>query len=200
MYHASLSGRADVVTVLLRYGARTNVFVDANDTPLLVTSAKGNIDIVQILLDAGSDINGKGDRTGTALYLACENQDKLLALLLLRHSANPNIQQCGTRDHALQEVCESGHEGIVELLLSNGAVTDLSGGYYGNALQAACVSGNASIARILLSYGADVNAMVWNFGSPLMGACMSGKFEIVKLLAEAGADLQSFLNPNNIFK
>ena len=175
--------------MLLKNNAATDLCTDTIEGPLQVASRKGNIDIAQILLDAGSDVNRKGDTRATALYIACENRDKTMVELLLAHDANTNIQQCGTFDHALQKACVNRDEAIVGLLLENGAKPDLRGGYFDNALQAACAYGTETIARMLLSHGADVNLSVWVSGSPLGNACAHGKLEVAKLLVEAGADL-----------
>lgn len=178
-----------MVRMLLKNNAATDLYTDTIESPLQVASRTGNIEIAQILLDAGSDVNRKGDTRATALYIACENRDKTMAELLLARGANTNIQQCGNHDHALQKACVNGDEAIVCLLLENGAKPDLRGGYFNNALHAACAFGTESITRMLLSHGADVNLSVWNFGSPLVNACRYGRVEIAKLLVEAGADL-----------
>ncbi len=178
-----------MVRMLLKNNAATDLYTDTLESPLQVASRKGNIEIAQILLDAGSDVNRKGDRWATPLYLACENRDKKMVELLLAHGANTNIQQCGNHDFALQEACVNGNEAIIGLLLENGAKADLRGGYFDNTLQAACAFGTESITRMLLSHGADANLSVWNFGSPLGNACTHGKLEVAKFLVEAGADL-----------
>jgi ankyrin repeat protein len=43
-----------------------------------------------------------------------------------------------------------GNEGIVKLLLENGAEVNAKGGEYGNALQAASFRGNEAIVKLLL--------------------------------------------------
>lgn len=171
--------------LLLKNGANID---ERSDNLLYTASHTGNVDIAQILLDAGTDINRKDDTGGTALYVACENRDKMVQLLVT-HGANPNIQQCGKFDHALRAACWNEGEGIFGLLLENGAKTDLYGSYYHSALQAACVLGNNPKARMLLLHGADVKLSSWNFGSPLVAACARGMLEIAKILVEAGADL-----------
>lgn len=177
-----------MVKLLLKNGAATDLCPDNEDTPLLVAAKIGNIEIAQILLDAGSDVNRQGSTRATPLYVACGNRDKTVVQLLLAHGANPNIQQCGTYDHALQRACRNAEEEIVSLLLESGAKTDLCGGYFGNALQAACASESKLITQMLLFHGADINLGDWNFGSPLVTACGAGDLEIAKYLVEAGAD------------
>lgn len=112
--------------------------------------------------------------------------------LLLANGADPNIQQCGAYDHALQQASAHGDKEIVGLLLKSGAKTDLHGGYYDNAFQAACESGNESVMRMLLPHGVDVNLRVGNLGPPLFTACGErGGLEIAKFLVETGADLSA---------
>lgn len=178
-----------MVNLLIKHGAEPDLYPDEEERPLLLAAGKGNIKIAQLCLDAGSDVNRKESTGLTPLYAACLNCHKEMVGLLLAHDANPNIQQCGTLDHALQEACETGDEEIVDLLLESGAKTDLYGGYYGNALQAACDSGYVSVLRMLLSHGADINWTDWRFGSPLVTACIKGTLEIAKFLVEAGANL-----------
>ena len=191
LYQGCCGDSADVVKVLLQHGAaaEADLYPAERYSPLQLASAKGNIEVAQILLDAGSDVNRKAGTSATALYMACTNRDRKMVQLLLAHGADPNIQQCGTRDHALQESCENGDEEIVRLLLEQRARTDLRGGYYDNVLQAACFSRNEFIVRILLSHDADVNMVDWLHGSPLISACRTGQLGVARFLVEAGVDI-----------
>ena len=180
-----------MVMLLLKNGADPNLDTAEWSSPLQVATEKGDVEIAQILLDAGSHIDLKRDTGYTALYLACWKKDKKMAELLLANGADPNIQQCGAWDNALQMASAKGGEEIVRLLLDSGAKTDLHGGLYGNAFQAACISGNGSVMQMLLSHGADVNLSVGNLGPPLLTVCdEGGGLEPVKILVEAGADLR----------
>ena len=189
LYQASKFKRADVVKLLLKYGADTDIHVNGEDTPLLAAVRAGAREVFEILLDAGSDVNQKGKTSGTALYMGCRSRDTEMVRLLLAHGADPNIQQCGRYDHALQAACASGYEEIVDLLLIRGARTDLTGGYFDNALQAACVAGNISITRMLLSHGADAMRIGGVCGNAMLAA-VSGKNEtIIDLLLGLGVSI-----------
>ena len=177
--------------LLLKNGAEPDLYTAEWSSPLQVATEKGDVEIAQILLDAGSHVDLKRDTGYTALYLACLKRDKKMAELLLANGADPNIQQCGAWDNALWAASANSSEEIVGLLLDSGAKTDLHGGLFDNALQAACVSGNESVMRVLLSHAADVNLSVGNLFPHLLTACgEGGGFEPVKILVEAGADLR----------
>ena len=56
-------------------------------TKLILASENGHKDIVQMLLDAGADVNAKGNGGWTALKLALEYGYKDLFSLLKKHGA-----------------------------------------------------------------------------------------------------------------
>ena len=175
--------------LLLKYGAETDIHVDGEDTPLLAALRAGARQVFEILLDAGSDVNRKGKTPGTALYMACRARDTKMVRLLLAHGADPNIQQCGRYDHALQVACLYGDEEVVDLLLKRKAKTDLIGGYFDNALQAACVAGNVTITRVLLSHGADATRIGGVFGNTMLAAVYSKNETLVDILLACGVSI-----------
>ena len=175
--------------LLLKYGAEKDIHVNGEDTPLRAAIWAGAGQICEILLDAGSDANRKGKTPATALYMACRSQDTKMVTLLLAHGADPNIQQCGRYDHALQAACRNGCEEIVDLLLKSGAKTDLTGGYFDNALQAACVVGNIPITRMLLSHGADATRIGGVCGNAMLAAVHGKNETIVDILLDCGVSI-----------
>ena len=60
------------------------------DTPLHVAALWGDRHAVRMLLDAGADVNAKGDMGCTPLYFAVMNHHVDVAETLLAHGANPD--------------------------------------------------------------------------------------------------------------
>lgn len=189
LFQACESNQVDVVNLLLKYGAKPDIGGDGEDTPLLAASKARSTELVKVLLDAGNDINWNREMKGTALYVASENRDTEMVRLLLARDADPNIQQCGRYDHALQAACVNGCEEIVDLLLQRQAKTNLVGGIFDNALQAACVAGNITIALMLLLHGADATRIGGAFGNTMYAAVDGKNKAIVDLLLDLGVSI-----------
>ena len=85
------------------------------------------------------------------------------------------------------------YEGVVRLLLENGAMVNVLTGEYENALHAASAAhqGSEVIVKLLLENGAEVNAMGGQYGNALQAALFQGNEAIVKLLLENGAELNA---------
>jgi ankyrin repeat protein len=154
---------------------------------ILAAVQQGHHDIVQILLDAGSDVSLEGGYFNQSpLYTACERRDVPLIQILLDHGANVN-QRGGPCGSALQQASSKGETGIVRMLLRAGANVDPAGGYYGSPLQAASYNGFPETVRVLLDAGANVNKHGPRFCSALIAASSQGYAEIVEILLDSGA-------------
>lgn len=187
LYAAALSRKRNLVKFLIRKGARVNLYgIASNDNPLQIACCFGDIGIARTLLKAGSDVNRQGGAPGTSLYAACDWEDEDLVALLLSRGADPNAQNCGSCDNALQEVCRRGNEILAHLLLEHGADPNLHGGCYGSSFKAACLSGNEFIVRLLLSKNADIGFKGGSYDNALEAAIQSKNEAIVELLLESG--------------
>jgi len=71
---------------LLRMGDINKESADTGQTPLMLAVSRGNIGVVEMLLDAGCDINFLDDEGSTALMCACEHGNIHIVKALL---ANP---------------------------------------------------------------------------------------------------------------
>ncbi|KAK7973352.1 hypothetical protein PG988_007486 [Apiospora saccharicola] len=95
-----------------------------HETPLLIAISKGNLSIVELLLESGAAVNFPARRglRRTPLQKACEYGHLEMVKLLLRQGADINAAPApvggGT---AIQMAARSGSLRIVELLLDNGA-------------------------------------------------------------------------------
>ncbi|KAJ6559670.1 ankyrin repeat-containing domain protein [Mycena capillaripes] len=176
----------------------------------LAAACSGNVQIVQLLLDNGANVNVQGGEYGFALQAAAWRGKAEIVQLLLDNGANVNAQG-GKFGCALQAASAEGETEIVRLLLDNGANVNVQAGKFGCALQAASAkgeteivllllntdadaaaqSGKAEIVKPLLDNGADVNAQGGKYGFALQAAAWEGEARIVQLLLDNGADINT---------
>ena len=87
---------------------------------LLIASNQGHLDVVRLLLEAGSDKNLADDHGATALIVASNQGHIDVVRLLLEAGADKNLANNGGRT-ALTLASASAHDDIAQLLLEAGA-------------------------------------------------------------------------------
>ena len=89
-------------------------------TALMRASQEGHLDISDILLGAGADVNRKNHEGMNALMLASQRGHGAMVLLLIKSSAAMD-EQTAQGSTALMLACKRGHEKCVEVLVAMGA-------------------------------------------------------------------------------
>lgn len=132
-----------------------------------------------------------GWRDGTrALYWASFLGLRRTVLLLCRQKPIPDLDHVsGKYGTALQAAAHEGHEGIVELLLSEGSQARVQGGIFGTALEAAAKARHVEIVSKLLAADPETT-LVQNgdWGTALQAGIYSRQEQVVAVLLKAGAD------------
>ena len=175
-----------------------NAFFDAGINPnaqnsdgrtvLIAAAARGELDIVNLLLSRGVDVNVKDNRGYTALAHALEARySEVEEALLNRPELNPNVGGLLGRPVLLAYVWRDNKK-ATERLLALGADVKLQDKDGDTALHGAAETGNVEIMRMLLDKGADPNAKNKQGGTPLMWAAVFGNDDAVRLLLSRGAD------------
>jgi len=184
------------------------VWDQSNGTLLQMAAGRGNTDIIQLVLDAGEDVNETfctGKYIHTALQLAAAGGHVESVKMLLQAGADVNkpptaldcvdlksLRGVEVRD-SLQSAVSSGNPELVKLMLDAGAEFDAAA-YAINgatALQVACIKGYIGIAKLLVDGGADVNgpAAQHRGRTALEGAAEYGRLDIIQLLLASGVRL-----------
>lgn len=159
-----------------------------NHYPILVTCHVGNLEILQLLIAYGAEVNAKMLGRETALKAATEFGHIELVKFLLENGAEVNPKNF--QESALYLVCrpEPVYLDIARLLLSHGAIIYEQAGYRRKPLLVeACRY--ADLVRLLLESGASVNVKETNGETALHAACFYGNLDSVKALVEHGAEI-----------
>ncbi|RCV41620.1 hypothetical protein SEVIR_9G150300v4 [Setaria viridis] len=164
-------GRADIVQVLLEYGADADK-PSRGRTPLETAAASGECLIAELLIANGATPTGSDALHAAA---AAGHNDVLRLLLAKSASASPassssasfscsftSIDAAGRDGKTpLRLAAEAGRRDAVKALLAAGARADARCGADGaTALHAAARRGDEAVARLLLSHGAAGTAAV----------------------------------------
>ncbi|CAI0646521.1 unnamed protein product [Colletotrichum noveboracense] len=192
-------GCAAALTFLL--GQMPNVRTTSVQWGLVLQMAafNGNLDIVELLLDRGTNINRIGHYCGTALQAASSQGHEKLVQKLLDAGAHVNTI-AGRWQTALRAALVGGHEETVKLLLEHGAEVDMelpksqTGRNTSHIkedartdLQLAVMTQNVDIVQHLLAQGANAVLDPDGTSHPLIIASANGSAAIVKGLIQAGA-------------
>lgn len=123
--------------------------------------------IVQLLLDAGADIEAQHPKRGTALHLACaaRNANPLIVSTLIAAGADVSCRVVDLQRHTVVTM-----DGNIQ------------------PIHYAASAGHAKIVRMLLDAGVDIEAKTRDGMRALDNAVITMRKEVLALLIEAGAD------------
>ncbi|KAM7251942.1 hypothetical protein ACFE04_023825 [Oxalis oulophora] len=109
-------GQADAVKVLLEHHANPNAETEDGVTPLLSAVAAGSLTCLELLVQAGANVNVSAGGA-TPLHIAADHGSLELVNCLLKAGADPNIaDEDGVKP--IQVAAGRGNRAIVEILFS----------------------------------------------------------------------------------
>ena len=211
---ASRLGFSSLVSNLIAWGADINAGMGSymGDAPITAAISKDRYHIVEMLLNAGADLNTCNLATGSSLYVAIQrNEGVRMVELLIKHGANVN--KCH-KNHGpiLMEAILHQKSILIPLLLKAGADVNATASHTAShyrrckvALQSAVLMDDIDALRLLIKHDANVNAPEIDFKrceldgdicrdshrTPLQIACYYDRPHLVQLLLEAGADINA---------
>jgi ankyrin repeat protein len=178
----------EVAKLLLANGSKVNTINGTStDTALHFATINGDIQIVEMLVNRGAEINVKNRYGVTPLHSAVESKKMEIIELLVNEGADVNASNTNgiTPMHLALENCS---EEIINILLSR--VAD------GKAKRKDCITyvriaaerGYLQIVNHLLKHGVSINS---EYRTPLCLAVIEGQEEDVQLLLEYGANVDA---------
>ena len=130
------------------------------NTPLLLASKLGHIEIIECLLAHGADVTAVSRDGSNALSLCTQS----------RTSSAKTLK-------------------IVKLLLDKGVVANMLDKHVASALAKASFLGHGETVQFLLDKGPDINLQDRYGWNALLAASMNGFTDVVQLLIDRGAEV-----------
>lgn len=178
---------SEIAKILLDNGIKKDLRNSSKMTALHWAAFCGKINIIEVLLEYGFDIEDK-DSFGNTPIIKAMSQNKIDAVkFLFNKGARPDSQgQAGFS--LLEYATRRGDKDFVKQILAK--FTGEKKSSLGS-LNEAAQKGNVETLKILLESGFDVNELSkWSNETPLMKAAYYGKLNAVKYLLDNGADVK----------
>ena len=158
---------------------------DAEDyTPL--HDAAGHT-VVQVLIDAGADVDTQNDEGCSPLHSACESRELDIVKTLVRAGAGVRA----ANDKGETCLITAVHHGRIEIVRYLVGLPEVDVNHRDDelktALHYAVLEKYTDVVQVLIDAGADIDTQNNEGYSPLHSACRSGALDIVKMLVRAGA-------------
>eukprot|EP00937_MAST-01D_sp_MAST-1D-sp2_P002531 g2531.t1 len=177
------------LAVLLRDGKSCGVNdfePSKRQTALILAARHGSGKSMQVIIDAGADLEQSMVMRATALYIATQQGYKGCMHLLLNAGANPNVSREGGIS-PLYIAAQKGREDCVELLLASGANVNSAKQDLTTVLHCVTQAGLTSGLRQLLQAGAHADIVARDGTSALHIAALAEDVSCLQVLVDAGA-------------
>ncbi|XP_008417616.1 death-associated protein kinase 1 isoform X1 [Poecilia reticulata] len=158
--------------------------------PLLIAAGCGNIQIIEVLMRKGAEIQANDKSGANAVYYAARH-GHVDTLRFLHEKKCPLDVQDKSGETALHVAARYGNVDVVSYLCSIRANPDLTDREQETPLHCAAWHGYSAVARALCQAGCHVDAKNREGESPLLTASARGFVDIVECLVEHKADLEA---------
>lgn len=202
---AARIGDLQKVENLLRLGASPDVPDDAGVTPLLSAAYEGHLEVIEMLVKAGANIN----QTPVGL------REWAFSASRAPINDHPLMEAASRGDPPLIVAIRRGHTPVVGYLLDRGADPKIVNHRGDVPIFVAASEGTAEMIALLLKKGVDVNSLetekltvsmtntlqAMGRNTPLIAAAQGGHVSAMEALIQGGAhvDHQGFLNKTALF-
>ncbi|XP_058162583.1 ankyrin repeat and SAM domain-containing protein 1A isoform X3 [Dasypus novemcinctus] len=190
LHHAALNGHKDVVEVLLRNDALTNVADCKGCYPLHLAAWKGDAQIVRLLIHQGPShtrVNEQNNDNETALHCAAQYGHTEVVKVLLEELTDPTMRN-NKFETPLDLAALYGRLEVVKMLLNAHPNLLSCNTKKHTPLHLAARNGHKAVVQVLLDAGMDSNYQTEK-GSALHEAALFGKTDVVQILLAAGIDV-----------
>ena len=144
----------DLMQHLLRHGANVNRVDESGETLLMDAASRNLKESVQILLNAGAEIDARAKATGNSalIFAAIEGHTNIVQMLL---DQNADIEvRNNNGESALMLAAARGRTDVVRFLLQRGADMSVEDKFKNTALHNAEKHGGPEVTQLLRSAGA----------------------------------------------
>ena len=188
LYKAIRHRHVDCVKRLVKAEADVNSEIkDAGETMLIFAVRKSDVGIVEVLINAGADVNLAGTYH-TPLFEASYNGRPECMKLLIDAGADVNIPSLKPETPLSFAVMAKNCEDV-RLLVQSGADVNLKICDIVTPVMYAARGEMTDLLACLIELGSGLNHRDRDGNTPLIKAAENGLCESIKLLVEAGADL-----------
>ena len=186
-------GYDEIAKVLLLNGASARIASKAGTTSLHKASSAGFLEICEMLLDLGADVNALDAKRWTPLMYATWASQELVVRLLLQHRADPSIQDRLELASPLHAAAGMGKTSIVNLLLTTSHPPDINSTFELGETPAGLAStyGYHEVVELLIANWADIDKPNQSSESPLLTAVSRNHEKVVEVLLKHHADLRT---------
>ena len=151
---------------------------------------KNGTEMMQVLIDAGADIETKNGEECSALYNASEGG--LLDVVKMLVQAGADVRTADEDGYtSLHVAVHFGQTETVRYLVGLPEVEVNHRDIHNETALHLAANHHPDVVQVLLDAGADIESKNNDGRSPLHSACASGKHDAAKMLVEAGADVRA---------
>lgn len=174
-----------VVELLLDSGLDVNRMVDDHN-PLCTAAMMGKLEIVQMLVGRGADLDFKDASGRTPVYYAVESDDPAIVQYLLEQGCRADVPNT-EGNTPLMKAADLGKADAVAALLRSGADPTATEKNGWTPLHLAAIGGYADVTELLAASGAKIDVKDAHGMTPMQYACRHGNRGAARCLDTHGA-------------
>jgi ankyrin repeat protein len=186
---AAWEGDLKMVKHLIGLGADPSLTDDLGKNVLHFAADQKSLGVLEAVLgmNINVDLRSEGGYKQTALFIPAAAGNTPVVQMLLKHGANPNIQD-KYKMTALHWALQKGEIEAVKMLLSFKADVNTKNNKNVTPLMSASIEGTIKCVQLLADAGAEINASAKDGFTALMFAAYYGKTKVIQYLLTQGAN------------